>query len=374
MRKIIVVVFALTILGIIIYTYSQSTINETVPGARENQFEELEQNNESDDIEVIVENLSVPWGIVFLPDGDLLVTERSGRLVRIGNNSQIIEVNGVSAQGEGGLLGIALHPQYEENSLLYLYMTKEDGSGLINQVERYKLENNELVNREVILANIPGARNHDGGRIAFGPDGYLYIATGDAGNPSSAQDTNSLAGKILRVSVDGDIPSDNPFGNAVYSYGHRNVQGITWDDQGQLWATEHGRSGLLSGLDEINLIEIGNNYGWPEVEGDETGEGYIAPALHSGASETWAPGGIAYVNGSLVFVGLRGETVYVTSVSGIEVGEIERHLVNDYGRLRTVKVSPDNQLYILTSNRDGRGSPTTSDDLIIRLSPHLLGL
>jgi len=324
--------------------------------------------------EVVAERLEIPWEVAFLPDGALLVTERPGRLLYIGEDRQVIEVSGVAHRGEGGLLGLALHPRFSENNWIYLYLTTAQEGGLTNRVERYTFSNGSLSDRRVIIESIPGAANHDGGRIAFGPDGMLYIATGDAGSAERAQDTNSLAGKILRLTEDGSIPADNPLGNAVYSYGHRNVQGLAWDSRGQLWATEHGRSGVQSGYDEVNKIVKGANYGWPQIQGDEMREGMAAPELHSGARETWAPSGMVYVNGHLVFAGLRGEALYVTDVRSGNAENLRMYLHEEYGRLRTVTLGPDSMLYVLTSNRDGRGRPATDDDRILKVDPALLGL
>jgi len=319
--------------------------------------------------EIVATELDIPWELVFLPDGDLLVTERPGRLLRIDEYKNTIPISGVAHRGEGGLLGLALHPNFAENQLIYLYLTTASGSGLTNRVERYRLDETALSARKVIIEGIPGAANHDGGRIAFGPDGMLYIATGDAGKETSAQDTASLAGKILRLNDDGSIPSDNPFGNAVYSYGHRNVQGLAWDDSGRLWATEHGRSGFQSGYDEVNLIEKGKNYGWPTIEGGATRAGMVAPALHSGAEDTWAPSGMAQLHGYLYFAGLRGESLYVVDISSGEAKDLKSYLRGTYGRLRSVTAGPDGMLYVLTNNRDGRGSPKEKDDKIIRIDP-----
>jgi glucose/arabinose dehydrogenase len=322
-------------------------------------------------IEVVAQDLTVPWEVTFLPGGDMLVTERSGTLKRIGQNEQEFEIEGVRHVGEGGLLGMALHPDFEENRWLYLYLTTRNASGLTNRVERYELANDRLTGREEVIADIPGASNHDGGRIAFGPDSLLYITTGDAGQPDLAQDTSSLAGKILRLGDSGDIPAGNPFNNAVYSYGHRNPQGIAWDGEGRLWSTEHGRSGVRSGLDELNLIEAGANYGWPVIEGDETREGMKTPIVHSGSRETWAPAGLAYHDGSLYFAGLRGQTLYEAQVvNGSEVN-LRAHFRNEYGRLRAVVLGPENQLYVTTSNTDGRGSIQKNDDKILLISPNI---
>ncbi len=324
---------------------------------------------------IVAEGLTIPWEIAFLPDGDLVVTERPGTLLRItGEEKKTFTISGVAHRGESGLLGLALHPDFAENRWIYLYLTTADGGSLTNRVMRYTLTGTSLSDRFVVIENIPGAPYHDGGRMAFGPDGMLYITTGDAGNGTYAQNVESLAGKILRVKEDGSIPGDNPFGNAVFSYGHRNVQGITWDAAGQLWATEHGRSGVLSGYDEVNKILKGGNYGWPKIQGDESYEGMVTPEIHSGASETWAPSGLSYLQGHLIFAGLRGESLYAADISSGTARSVKAYLHGDYGRLRTVTVGPDGMFYVLTSNRDGRGDPETADDRIIRIDPRMLGV
>lgn len=318
--------------------------------------------------EVVIENLEIPWEIAFLPSGEILLTERPGRVLKIGQDKKVIEVAGVRHIGEGGLLGLALHPDFANNNFIYLYYTTQEGGQLGNKVERYKLENDALADRKIIIEGILGSSNHDGGRIAFGPDGYLYVTSGDAQQTNLAQDRNSLNGKILRVKDDGSIPTDNPFGNAVYSYGHRNVQGIAWEGDGRLWATEHGQSAF----DELNLIEKGKNYGWPTIQGDERRDGMTTPVINSGPDETWAPSGAIYFEGSIFFAGLRGETLYQAKVENGKVVELKKHLQNEYGRLRTVVLGPDGYLYILTNNRDGRGIPKTGDDKLIRINPQIL--
>ena len=221
--------------------------------------------------------------------------------------------------------------------------------------------------KKIILDNIPAASNHNGGRIKFGPDGMLYITTGDASLADSAQDKNSLAGKILRLKDDGAIPPDNPFPDSpIYSFGHRNPQGLAWDTQGKLWAMEHGSSAS----DELNLIKPGNNYGWPVIRGDEEETGLESPVIHSG-QETWAPSGLAYFDGSLFFAGLRGQGLYQAVIENEGV-TLQRYLDRNFGRLRDVVLGPDNLLYILTSNRDGRGLPVAEDDQIIRINPEKL--
>lgn len=327
------------------------------------------------DSAIITENLEIPWGVAFLPpspagepSGEFLITERPGRLLKIGSDRIVIPIPGVRHVGEGGLLGLALHPDFSENQLLYLYMTSQENGEITNRVERYRFNGSAVSDRTVIIDGIAGASNHDGGRIAFGPDGFLYITTGDAGQAERAQNRDSLNGKILRVRDDGSIPEDNPFNTAVYSYGHRNVQGIAWDNQGRLWATEHGRSGTNSGYDELNLIEAGNNYGWPVIQGPETKDGMVSPIVQSGPSDTWAPSGAAFWNGSIFFAGLRGEALYEYR---IEENRLAIHFKEDYGRLRTVVTGHDGFLYITTSNRDGRGDPESGDDKIIKVNPTL---
>lgn len=330
--------------------------------------EELGRDQEND-FEIVAEYLQIPWEVAFLPDGDLLVTERPGTLKRIGKEGRVYVIEGVEHIGEGGLLGMVLHPQFSENRWIYLYFTTKVDSGLKNRVERYRFEDNRLSEKTTIIDNIPGAAYHDGGRIAFGPDGYLYITTGDAGDANIAQDINSLAGKILRLKDDGSTPSDNSFDNAIYSYGHRNPQGLAWDNQGRLWATEHGRSGILSGLDELNLIEKGKNYGWPVIQGDEKKEKMEMPIVQSGPDETWAPAGIAFWDNSFFFGGLRGESLYEAKIISKGQISLKVHFRNEFGRIRAVVLGPDGFLYITTSNTDGRGSSKANDDKIIRINP-----
>lgn len=324
------------------------------------------------DVSILAENLEIPWDIAFLPDGDLLVTERPGKLTRISKEGTKIDIplENVRHKGEGGLLGIVLYPDFVKNQFLYLYMTAPGEAGLtVNRVVRFKLLGNALTEEKSIIEDIPGAIYHDGGRMEFGPDGLLYITTGDATQGFLAQDKNSLAGKILRLTDTGAIPSGNPFGTAVYSYGHRNPQGITWDKEGRLWETEHGRSGVLSGLDEINLIKPGKNYGWPDIEGDKTKTSMINPVLHSGADVTWAPASAVYLDGNIFFGGLRGEALYKAVLDGEKIKELKVYFHGEFGRIRTVRVGPDKLLYLTTSNRDGRGEVQAGDDKIIRIDP-----
>lgn len=330
-------------------------------------------------IEVVAQGLDTPWALAFLPGGDILVTERPGN-VRLVTNGQlqsapIATLPQVKEIGEGGLLGIDIDPDFTNNHFVYLYYTYADNQGdTLNRVVKMTFENNTLTQEKILVDAIPGSSNHNGGRIKFGPDGYLYITTGDAENPSQAQSTNSLAGKILRVDTNGKAAPGNPFGNRVYSYGHRNPQGLVWTESQssgetpQLISTEHGRSIPVSGLDEINVIQPGKNYGWPEIQGDEKKAGMQTPDINSGSS-TWAPADIALINGELFFAGLRGKALYRTD---LETKKIDEYFKNEYGRIREVIVGTNGLLYITTSNKDGRGVPLTGDDKIIRLNPSKL--
>jgi len=315
-------------------------------------------------VTTVVAGLEIPWETVFLPNGDLLVTERPGRLTRTAKSI----IDGVKHRGEGGLLGAVLHPDFETNQWIYLYMTTGANDSLTNRVVRFRLHNDVLSDETMILENIPGAIYHDGGRMKFGPDGKLYVTTGDATQSDLAQDLHSLAGKILRMNDDGSVPSDNPFGTYVWSLGHRNPQGLAWDDRGRLWSTEHGRSGAVSGYDELNLIEKGKNYGWPVIEGPATKSGMESPALQSGADDTWAPASAAYWNGRIFFGGLRGESLYEADIT-VDPPKLKQHFHTEFGRIRNVVVDPTNTyLYITTSNRDGRGKVRDGDDKVIRIS------
>ena len=325
------------------------------------------------DIKLIAEDLDVPWEIIALPSGKFIVTERTGNLVLLsqGDNRMNITLDGVEPAGEGGLLGAALHPDYENNNQIYLYLTAKEGDTLINRVVRYVLSMEGSVSgRTVIMDGLPAANFHNGGRIKFGPDGKLYITTGDAGQSDLAQSLDYLGGKILRLNADGTVPADNPFaGSPVWSYGHRNPQGLAWDDENNLWAVEHGRSGTASGYDEVNLIEAGNNYGWPVIEGDAVQDGMVGPKVHSGADYTWAPAGLVFLKGNLFFGGLRGEGLYQYEIAS---GKLTRHFFGEYGRVRAVTLSPNsNDMYITTSNRDGRGTVRDGDDRVIRINPNL---
>ncbi len=336
------------------------------------------------DVEVVVTGLDTPWAIDFSPDGRIFITERLGR-VRIVRNGQLLTepwvTIHVAQRGESGLLGLAIDPDFEQNKFVYLAYTYIDREGnLKNRLVRMRDDQSSgkgILDR-ILVDEVQGASNHDGGRLRFGPDNKLYWTMGDAQDSDLAQDISSLNGKILRVNPDGTVPQDNPFPNSiVYSYGHRNPQGLAWQPgTGRLYSTEHGPSGFQgSGQDEVNFIEAGKNYGWPIIYGDKTRKDMVSPVIQSGSSETWAPAGATFVvggpwDGSLLFVGLRGQTLYHLTLDTddpFKVLSFERLLVGEFGRLRDVAQGPDNAIYILTSNRDGRGRPSEGDDKLLRL-------
>ena len=371
MKKVVLfLAAALVLIGLYTYFNSQNVnfSNTIIPSKPSNN--QSQQDIPTGRITVIAENLDTPWAIAILPNKSLLVTERFGKVVLIGSDEKLEDVatlSNVEEIGEGGLLGITLHPNFSSNNYVYLYYTYQgNGNDTLNRVVRMIYKDKKLSYEKIIVDKIPGASNHNGGRIKFGPDNLLYIATGDAQNPSQSQDKNSLAGKILRVTDEGQAAQGNPFNNLVYSYGHRNPQGITWDENGKLWETEHGQSAT----DELNLIEPGKNYGWPTTRGNETRSGLTSPIVQS-KEDTWAPGGVAYFNGSVYFAGLRGQALYQAVISG-NSANIKTHLKGEFGRIRDVVLGPDNMLYITTSNRDGRGSPADMDDRVIQLDPNKL--
>jgi glucose/arabinose dehydrogenase len=320
----------------------------------------------------MAKNLEIPWALDFLPDGSIILTERPGRIRFIDAekgllSNPLLTIDEVAHRGEGGLLGIAAHPDFNRNGFIYVYYTYENNGGLSNKVVRYRMQDSELIEATDIIADIPGASVHNGGRLKFGPDNLLYVTAGDASNPQLAQDARSLAGKILRLNHDGSLPQDNPFPDSpVYSYGHRNPQGLAWDSAGRLWATEHGSTGT----DELNLIEPGVNYGWPVIRGDESAPGLQSPVIHSGP-DTWAPSGLSFSNGSLWFCGLRSQSLFEARMKDGSM-TLHRHLEKQFGRLRDAVISPDGNLYITTSNQDGRGLASADDDQILKIDISLL--
>ena len=308
--------------------------------------------------EVLIENLDTVWAIDFLPDGRMIFTERPG-VVNIYDGKEAKTVAGINIteRSESGLMGIAVDPGFNSNNFIYLYYTYEDISGLHNKISRFVLINNGLSEETTLLDNIPSAIYHDGGRLKFGPDGKLYATTGDATVPSSSQDITSLAGKILRMNKDGSIPEDNPFNNYVWSYGHRNPQGLAWGKD-ILYAAEHGPIKN----DEVNIIEKGKNYGWPN---ECTSNGDWINPIRCFTEFTLAPAGIAFYNGNVYVAGLRGTQLRKLTIENGKVLK-EEELFSDLGRIREVVVY-NGYLYIGTSNYDGRGIPKQGDDKIIKV-------
>lgn len=335
--------------------------------------------------EAWVRGLNIPWSLVFLPEGGALVSERGGTIRRIDANGRVLDqpyakVEGVHHAGEGGLMGLALHPEFPRQPYVYAMHTYLADGRVLNRVVRLRHEGQRGTLEGLIIDGIPGARFHNGGRIAFGPDGMLYVTTGDIFQARMAQDRAALGGKILRLTPDGAVPEDNPYPDSpVYSYGHRNPQGLAWHPQtGELFASEHGPSGEFGfgGWDEVNRIERGANHGWPLAVGAAGREGLVDPLV------AWKPAvppsGMTFHRGDLFVATLRSEALVrirlarendAWRVRGIErwfaLGPTEGEL----GRIRDVVEGPDGALYLLTSNRDGRGRPQAGDDHIWRLMP-----
>jgi len=369
LKKLLFIFLLILSISVIYYFYSKYQNSKLTSGSTIAINQNIIKLPE-DDVSIYFQNLNVPWEIAFLSENKMIVTERDGNLLLIENKqiSQTFKISEVSQSGEGGLLGIAVHPNFKENNFIYLYYTISKDSKRENRVVRYTLKDNNLIFNKIILSDIRANIYHNAGKIEFGPDGYLYVTAGDALDEPAAQDTKQLAGKILRVTEEGGIPSDNPFNSYVYSLGHRNPQGLTWDDSGNLWSTEHGQSGVVSGLDELNKIQKGGNYGWPNFRGNQNADNFISPEIHSG-NETWAPGDTEYYEGNIFFTGLRGEALYKYN---LDTKELKKYFTNEYGRLRAITLGPDNYFYVTTSNRDGRGTPKDKDDKIIRINPQSL--
>jgi glucose/arabinose dehydrogenase len=339
-------------------------------------------------VETVVAGLEVPWAIVFAPDGRMFFTERPGR-VRVFEDGKLrpqplATIQDVEARSESGLMGLALHPQFAANHLLYLSYAYDVSGGQRVRVVRFRETGNTLTDRTLIIENIPAGQFHAGCRLRFGPDGKLYITTGDATSREIAQQLDSLGGKILRLNDDGTVPADNPFVDQksarpeIFSYGHRNPQGIDWQPGSNLlFETEHGPSGFdgPGGGDEVNLVERGKNYGWPIVHHQQAREGLESPLLEYTPAVAPASGifyrgnALAAFKGNYFFGCLRGERIIRVVLDGRRVVSQESLLQGKYGRIREVAEGPDGALYFSTSNKDGRGNPARDDDRILRLLP-----
>jgi len=311
---------------------------------------------------VLARGLEAPWGLAFLPGGDALISERdSGRLLQVrpdGSVRVLGRLAGVNASGEGGLLGVAVSPHFASDGLVYAYHTAASD----NRIVRFRLD--ALDRPRPIVTGIPVSGIHNGGRLVFGPDGMLYAGTGDASTRGHSQDLSSLGGKILRMTPDGRPPADNPVpGSLVFSRGHRNVQGLAFDSSGRLFASEFGQNRF----DEVNRIVAGGNYGWPEVEG-AGGEPRFRDPLVTWDPDEASPSGAAIAGGALYVAALKGERLWRIPLDGRGgLGRPQALFVGEFGRLRHVALAPDGSLWILTSNRDGRGDPAADDDRIVRV-------
>lgn len=314
--------------------------------------------------DTVAVGLTSPWGLAFLPDGSALVSERdTGFVKRVpaggGRPTIVGRAVGVVPEGEGGLLGLAVPPGPDPRYVLAYLTGRRD-----NRVVRIGWDGQRLGRQVPLLTGIPKNTYHDGGRLLVAPDGTLVVATGDAGDPALAQDRRSLAGKILRVTLDGRPAPGNPFrGSPVYSLGHRNVQGLAFDSGGRLWATEFGQADV----DELNLIKPGRNYGWPVHEGAGDDPRYEDPFAQWSPTSTASPSGLAIVDDVAYVASLRGETLWQVPLTGARAGRPARVPVGDLGRLRTIAQAPDRSMWLVTSNTDGRGSPRGKDDRILRL-------
>ncbi len=352
-----------------------------IPQDVEDEFIEAPEESFNIRVEEWQTGLEVPWSLVFLDDESALVSERPGR-IRIIQNGVLSETPYATVdardRGEGGLMGLAVHPDFPDEPYIYAMYTYRSWLRTRNKVVRFEHFGDSGENKEVVVNGIPGGRFHNGGRIAFGPDGKLYITTGENFRPRRAQNPANLGGKILRFTPEGDIPGDNPVdGSPVYSKGHRNVQGITWDSDGRMFASEHGPTGeyRLQGKDLIHRITPGGNYGWPEKIG-QTGQEKFEDPLIMWEPAT-PPGGLTFWENDLYVATMRSRAliriILVQEDETITVTGIERWFATGkdtgvYGRFRDVVTGPDGALYVTTSNRDGRGSPSQGDDKILRIS------
>lgn len=311
--------------------------------------------------EDVATDLTTPWGLALLSDGSALVSERDTREIHHvapdGTTRQVGTIEEAEPMGEGGLLGLAVS---EDEDTVFVYYTADSD----NRVVSAPFDGEQLGPQTEILSGIPESGRHNGGQLTIGPDGFLYVATGDAAEAELSQDTSSLAGKILRVTAEGEPAPDNPYDNEVFSLGHRNVQGLAFDEDGNLWASEFGDSSW----DELNLITPGGNYGWPAAEGSAQVDDMINPKVVWKTSDA-SPSGLAYWDGSLWMAGLRGERLWEIRLHGADTGDPVAHFTDTYGRLRAVQVTPDGDgLWLGTSNTDGRGDTQPGDDRILKIT------
>ncbi|MFF7890505.1 PQQ-dependent sugar dehydrogenase [Streptomyces sp. NPDC007907] len=321
-------------------------------------------------VRTVAEGLDSPWGLAPLPGGGLLVASRDdGTIVRVdektGRKTEVGEVPGVSAAGEGGLLGLAVSPDYASDRMVYAYFTSASDNRIVRMIyDGQKPEGEQLGAPDTVFKGIPKGFIHNGGRIAFGPDKMLYVGTGESGDTGLSQDRKSVGGKILRLTPEGEPAPGNPFPDSpVYSYGHRNVQGLAWDDRQRLFASEFGQDTW----DELNAIKPGDNYGWPEAEGRSDDKAFHNPVDQWTTAEA-SPSGIAYAQGSVWMAGLRGKRLWRVPLDGTAASaEPQAFLEGEYGRLRTVVAAGADRLWLVTSNTDGRGDPKAGDDRILEL-------
>ncbi|MFB7933598.1 PQQ-dependent sugar dehydrogenase [Streptomyces sp. NPDC056039] len=321
-------------------------------------------------VRTVAEGLDSPWGLAPLPGGGLLVSSRDdGTIVRVdektGKKTELGEVPGVSAADEGGLLGIALSPDYASDHMVYAYFTSAGDNRIVRMLyDEKKPAGEQLGAPDTVFRGIPKGFIHNGGRIEFGPDKMLYVGTGESGDTGLSQDKDSVGGKILRLTPEGEPAPGNPFpGSPVYSLGHRNVQGLAWDAKQRLFASEFGQDTW----DELNAIKPGDNYGWPEAEG-RSGDGDFHNPIDQWTTAEASPSGIAYAEGSIWMAGLRGKRLWRIPLNGTEASaEPQAFLDGEYGRLRTVVPAGGDRLWLVTSNTDGRGSPEDGDDRILEL-------
>lgn len=329
---------------------------------KEQVIEDAEQLNKITAMEVITGNLKAPWAIEKW--GDIFyLTERVGTIVQVQDGEkkrQEVQLEyPLSTASEAGLLGFVLAPDFSSSNEAFAYYTYEKGDEQFNRVVLLQLDNGVWYEQDMLIDGIPSGTYHHGGRLKIGPDNKLYVTAGDASNPQLAQNKESLAGKILRMNLDGSIPEDNPFNQSyVYSYGHRNPQGLAWSTEGVMYATEHGQSAN----DEVNEIIAGANYGWPVIEGTEKQDEMIAPLFTSGKERTWAPSGMAYHQEVLYVAALRGTALLAFDLQTDEIREV----VNDVGRIRDVWLD-DGSLYFITNNTDGRGQANVTDDRLFKM-------